>query len=103
MRGFDLLDSTARQIYLQKKLNYPSPEYAHIPLAVTDKQLKLSKLSHAKKIDNKLASLVLAAQFLGQEILTDKDYDNKADFWQHLFLIWDIHKIPRKEKIETSI
>ena len=98
VRGFDLLDSSARQIYLQQQLGYPTPEYAHIPLAVTDQQIKLSKLSHAKKVDNTLPGLVSAAQFLGQTILSDNDYDNINDFWQHLFLIWDINKIPKIEK-----
>lgn len=103
VRGFDLLDSTARQIYCQQQLGYPTPEYAHIPLAVTDKQVKLSKLSQAEKIDNNLSTLVQAAQFLGQEIITDRDYDNITDFWQHLFLIWDINKIPKRETKEVLI
>ena len=101
VRGFDLLNSTARQIYCQQQLGYPTPQYAHIPLAVTNKQIKLSKLSQAKKIDSEIPTLVLAAQFLGQDICTDKDYDNMTDFWQHLCQIWDIDKIPKQEKIEV--
>ena len=101
VRGFDLLDSTMRQIYLQRQLGYPQPQYAHIPVAVNRKQIKLSKLSRAKKVDCTLPSLVSAAQFLGQNIITDNDYDNIADFWQHLFLIWDINKIPQRETKET--
>ena len=98
VRGFDIMDSTARQIYLQQQLGCPTPQYAHIPLAVTAENLKLSKLSQAKKIDCNIATLVLAAQFLGQQIMTDKDYDTIDDFWQHLFSIWDINKIPKMEK-----
>ena len=98
VRGFDIMDSTARQIYLQQQLDYPTPQYAHIPLAVTDEHLKLSKLSQAKKIDCNIQTLVMAAQFLGQNIMTDKDYDTIDDFWQHLFSIWDINKIPKMEK-----
>lgn len=98
IRGFDILDSTARQIYLQQHLGYPTPQYAHIPLAVTDEQLKLSKLSQAKKINSNIPTLVMAAQFLGQNIITDKDYATIEDFWQHLFSIWDINQIPKMEK-----
>lgn len=98
IRGFDILDSTARQIYLQQQLGYPTPQYAHIPLAVTDKQLKLSKLSQAKKIDSNIPTLVMAAQFLGQNIITDKDYATIEDFWQHLISIWDINQVPKMEK-----
>ena len=32
VRGADLLDSTARQIHLQRLLGYPTPRYMHVPL-----------------------------------------------------------------------
>jgi len=43
MRGADLLDSTPRQIYLQQCLNFKTPEYAHLPLALNAEGQKLSK------------------------------------------------------------
>jgi glutamyl-Q tRNA(Asp) synthetase len=43
MRGSDLLDSTPRQIYLQKILGYSQPQYAHLPVANNDLGQKLSK------------------------------------------------------------
>lgn len=100
IRGYDLLDSTPRQIFLQQQLGYPIPQYAHIPLAVTNENLKLSKLSHAKKINSDLPTLLLAAQFLGQKTLQPNDYENKEDFWQHLFINWDINQVPKMEKQE---
>ncbi len=98
VRGYDLLDSTPRQIYLQQLLGYPVAQYAHIPLAVTEENLKLSKLSQAKKVDCNLETLVQAARFLGQNTLDTKDFDNKSDFWQYLVTNWDINKVPRMEK-----
>ncbi|MCW8928857.1 MAG: tRNA glutamyl-Q(34) synthetase GluQRS [Gammaproteobacteria bacterium] len=98
VRGYDLLDSTPKQMYLQQLLDYPKPQYAHIPLAVTQDNLKLSKLSHAKKVTGNLETLVLAAQFLGQKVPDSKDFDNKDDFWQYLVTYWDINKVPRMEK-----
>lgn len=98
IRGYDLLDSTPRQMYLQQQLGYPTPEYAHIPLAVTNDNLKLSKLSHARKVVSDLQTLVLAAQFLGQKTMRHNDYDSREDFWQHLFLQWDINRVPKMEK-----
>jgi len=43
VRGSDLLDSTARQISLQQALGYQTPNYLHIPLALSRDGEKLSK------------------------------------------------------------
>lgn len=100
IRGHDLIDSTPRQILLQQLLSYPIPQYGHIPLAVTDNNLKLSKLSHARKVVCDVKTLVLAAHFLGQKVMNPNDYGSKEDFWQHLLQIWDLNRIPKMEKLE---
>jgi len=100
IRGYDLIDSTPRQIFLQLLLGYPIPEYGHIPLAVTDDNLKLSKLTHARKVSCDIKTLVLAARFLGQKVMNPNDYDHKEDFWQHLLQIWDLKAVPKMEKRE---
>lgn len=46
VRGADLLDSTPRQILLQRLLGLPTPRYAHLPLLLGADGRKLSK-SHA--------------------------------------------------------
>ena len=67
VRGADLLESTARQIYLQKLLHLPTPRYLHVPVVNNAAGEKLSKQTGATPIDlNKpLDALMLAADRLG--------------------------------------
>jgi glutamyl-Q tRNA(Asp) synthetase len=68
VRGADLLDSTARQLYLQRLLGYSQPRYMHVPVAVNAGGEKLSKQTGAQPIDasKKAAVLAEALRFLGQ-------------------------------------
>src|SRR6185295_2108640 len=68
VRGADLLDSTARQIYLQQRLGYPVPRYLHVPLAVNAAGEKLSKQTGADALDpaRRGDALRRAFVFLGQ-------------------------------------
>lgn len=51
VRGADLLDSTPRQIVLQRALSLPTPAYAHLPALLGDDGQKLSKQTFATPID----------------------------------------------------
>jgi glutamyl-Q tRNA(Asp) synthetase len=68
VRGADLLDSTPRQIALQRALGVPTPAYLHVPVAVAPTGEKLSKQTHAAPIAREHASAALCAAlaFLGQ-------------------------------------
>lgn len=68
VRGADLLDSTARQIYLQQRLGYPAPRYLHVPVAVNAAGEKLSKQTGAEPVDasRRGEALHRAFAFLGQ-------------------------------------
>ncbi len=50
VRGYDLIDNTARQIYLQTLLGYPQIQYRHVPLIVDPQGQKLSKQTHAQPV-----------------------------------------------------
>jgi len=68
VRGADLLDSTPRQIYLQRLLGYPTPRYLHVPAAVNAAGEKLSKQTGAQPIDplQGMDAVRRALLFLGQ-------------------------------------
>jgi glutamyl-Q tRNA(Asp) synthetase len=51
VRGEDLLSSTPRQIALQRALGLPTPEYAHVPLALNADGTKISKRDGAVPLD----------------------------------------------------
>jgi glutamyl-Q tRNA(Asp) synthetase len=51
VRGFDLLDATPKQIYLQQQLGLSTPAYMHIPVIIDEQGYKLSKQTQATAVD----------------------------------------------------
>jgi glutamyl-Q tRNA(Asp) synthetase len=75
VRGADLLDSTPRQIALQRALGYATPEYAHVPLVTNADGAKLGKRDGALALPALDAArvretLALALRHLGVEAET---------------------------------
>ncbi len=101
LRGCDLLDSTPRQIFLQKCLGYPSVEYCHIPIIVNAAGEKLSKqtLAPALQAQHAVANLHQALKLLGQSPPTELMYESLDCLWQWAFQHWNIGKIPARQKI----
>jgi len=51
VRGADLLESTPRQMLLQRALDFATPKYAHLPVATGANGIKLSKSTGAAALD----------------------------------------------------
>jgi glutamyl-Q tRNA(Asp) synthetase len=73
VRGEDLLNSTARQIALQRALDLPTPMYAHLPLVANADGSKLGKRDGALPLPALDAphTLMRALQILGVEVAID--------------------------------
>jgi glutamyl-Q tRNA(Asp) synthetase len=92
VRGADLLDSTARQIYLQRLLGFAEPRYLHVPVVLNAAGEKLSKQTGAQPVGLAHPERVLreALACLGQPPAADLD-EAVAD--------WDARRIPRLRAI----
>ena len=101
VRGYDLLSSTPRQIYLQQLLGLPTPSYAHIPIVVNELGQKLSKQHFAEPIDLKNATslLVSALQFLGLTPPTNLFGAAPAALMAWGAKHWDIQRVPKLAKM----
>ena len=66
VRGADLLESTARQIFLQRLLGHAQPRYLHVPAALNAAGEKLSKQTDAAPVGEDKDALERALVFLGQ-------------------------------------
>ena len=96
VRGADLLDSTPRQIYLQRLLNLPTPRYCHVPVAVDAHGEKLSKQTLAAPIDpaRPFIALLATLQFLGQRPPAALEHAGIAEFWDWAIANWRLAHVP---------
>lgn len=100
VRGADLFYSTPRQICLQRYLEFPSTEYAHLPIAVNAAGEKLSKQTLAKPVDNSnpVPALIDALSFLGMDTFKGADI-SLDDLWKEAALRWSLEHIPKVKTI----
>jgi glutamyl-Q tRNA(Asp) synthetase len=105
VRGADLLSSTPRQIYLQQLLNYPTPGYCHLPLAIDAAGNKISKSEGATKIDinNKENLLLSVLEFLGQKPPEALFESSINDIWAWAIQHWQINLVPTVKTIQPHL
>ena len=92
VRGADLLDSTPRQIALQRALGVPTPRYLHVPVAARGGE-KLSKQTLAPAVEaaDGAAALRSALAFLGQAL---PEGGRPVEILAQAARAWDPSRIP---------
>jgi glutamyl-Q tRNA(Asp) synthetase len=90
VRGADLLSSTARQIVLQQALRVPPVTYMHLPIAVSNTGIKLSKSEDAPalSLSSPAAQVVAALEFLHQAPPAGLARAPLAEVWQWARAHW---------------
>ena len=88
VRGADLLESTARQIYLQRRLHVPTPRYLHVPVVANEQGEKLSKQTGAGPLDRSdpVGELLRAATRLG--LTLPEGVPSLEAFWRAAVPAW---------------
>ena len=109
IRGCDLLEPTARQLTLYQTLNASflpctTPQYGHIPLAVTSKGYKLSKQNKAPAINNTRPqpALIAALAFLGQSPRSELVDASVAEIIQWAISNWQRSRVPSEVEINID-
>lgn len=97
VRGADLIESTPRQIHMQRLLGLPTPGYLHLPVALSKQHEKLSKQTFAAPLDpaRPLPTLIQVMRFLGQEAVPELADSGIDEFWRWAVSNWRVERIPR--------
>jgi len=103
VRGADLLDSTARQILLQRTLHLPTPQYAHLPLVQGPDGHKLSKSLAAQALDesNPIPALTAAWGLLGQPRAPLAGLRTVERWLERALICFDPARIPSENRLKS--
>lgn len=104
VRGADLIDSTPRQIFLQRLLDLPGPTYLHLPVVVDTTGHKLSKQTLAAPVDTDppAATLARAAAFLGHRPPPSIVAARPEDLLNWVIPRWDRSLLPRARALQPA-
>jgi len=100
VRGADLLHSTPRQLYLQQLLEFDTPAYLHLPIAVNANGEKLGKQTFAPAITSGHAveTLLQVLVFLNQALPDGARDARPAELLQWAVEHWDRQALPARQQ-----
>jgi glutamyl-Q tRNA(Asp) synthetase len=104
VRGADLLDSTPRQVHLQRLLGLPTPAYLHLPVAIHADGQKLSKQTLAQGVNPDDAVSVLRAvlNFLDHAPPDSLRRDDLGTLWRWAIANWRRDRLPVRAAIAIA-
>jgi glutamyl-Q tRNA(Asp) synthetase len=105
VRGADLIDSTARQIHLQRLLGLDTPLYLHLPVALDAFGEKLSKQTKAAAIDTARPGGTLAAAlaFLGHQAPLELASAPPSELLAWAKTHWDRTRLPACAALPSAV
>jgi glutamyl-Q tRNA(Asp) synthetase len=98
VRGADLLDNTPRQIYLQRRLGFDTPRYAHVPVLTEADDSKLAKSRRSVRADvaAPLAQLLSVFSLLGMRPPAELQSSELAEVWRWGIATWNKNAVPSR-------
>ena len=104
MRGADLLDNTPRQIYLQRLLGLPLPDYAHLPVLTESDNSKLAKSRRSVQLDGgqALPQLVAVFSLLGLAPPDSLATASLGEAWSWAIGQWDVTQVPKRLNVRVT-
>lgn len=104
VRGADLIDSSLRQIYLQRLLGLSTPRYLHLPVAVNALGEKLSKQTLAPALDlqHPGPALVRALAFLNQAPPPSLARAPVSEIWAWARLNWRVARLSGVRTLQSE-
>lgn len=105
IRGADLLESTTHQLYLQGVMGYSTPLYGHIPVAVIEDGVKLSKQTGAQPVSSLpvVPVLIRALQDLGQSPPDALRTANAEEVIEWAVGNWSLDQVPVKTSVKVAV
>jgi len=100
VRGADLIDSTPRQIWLQKSLGFSVPQYAHVPVVISPNGGKLSKRlqSDPVRLQSRATALREALSFLGHAA----PEGDLSSTWGWALANWSADRVPKARQLPIT-